>query len=78
MAGLPSQGTYINRLVFGGDAGLADLGTWPPNLKSFIETLSGLSQVYCPHGLSTTSLSQGWVLRAASGSGKTSRRTFQG
>lgn len=39
-------------------------------LKFYKEALTELIQVYCAGVLNTTSLSQGYVLRAASGSGK--------
>lgn len=45
-----------------------DLHTHQPNLKSFIEFLTGFSRVYCPDDINTASLFQGYVFEAASGS----------
>lgn len=47
-----------------------NLCTLPSNLKSHTEALTGFSHVCRPDGLSTTFLSQGYVLGANSGSGE--------
>lgn len=47
-----------------------DKRTCPPHLKVYIEAFTGLGHGDCVHVLNTTSLSQGYVLEAASGNRK--------
>lgn len=61
-----------------GAASLADLHICPVNLKVYVEVLTGFRYGYCPDGLNTTSLSQGYILGAASESGKANRMHMPG
>lgn len=63
-----SKGTYI-QVVFGW-CKIEGISTPTPKSYSSPADLTGFSNVYQPDGLNSTSLSQGYILRAASKSRK--------
>lgn len=69
------------RLVLGSPKWV-DLHTHPPNLKVYIESVTGFSHVYSPDGIKPALLSQGYSLRQLLGAEKAGRahilRTGQG
>lgn len=65
-----SKGHVHMRFVLKGLKTLTRSLHCPPNLNSLIEALTGFRHMYCPDGLSTTSLTQGCVLGAVSGGRK--------
>lgn len=75
---LSKQENLKTRLILDG-ARQIDHCTCFPNLKVYIEVLTEFNHIYCPYGLNTTTLSQGYILGALFWEqGRQAEPTFQG